>query len=91
MTGSFNGPLILHHRFIHLPVPSVGILRKPDRSCSHDLIERDDHIAHAAGSAARGGEKYVKSRDIYRRLNLLRGVAPVRRKFRYSNPRSESP
>lgn len=79
--GSIDEPLILHHR--QASIPSLGILDRLGLLPSPSLINHGDHNARAADSAIQGYDKYMSSSDMYRHLNLLQELVPVRHNLLY--------
>ena len=41
-----------------------------------DLVEKGNHATRAAESAARGGDEYMSSKNMYSHLNLLQNLVP---------------
>jgi len=81
LAGSLNEPLTLFHRFTSkVSTPSLDTLEDLSLLPSI-LINRGDHNARAAEAATKGGEKYMSSSDMYRHLNLMQELVPVRHTF----------
>jgi len=44
--------------------------------CYGGWLSPHNHLARAAEGATRGGEKYMASKEMYRRLNHIQGFVP---------------
>ena len=70
--------MILRRGFIS--IPSLDTLDELRISESGDLDQRGDHNARAAAGATLGSKKYTSSRNVYRHLNHIQELIPVRHK-----------
>ena len=87
--GSANEHLTLHHR--RASIPSFEILDRLGLLPSPPLINLGNHSTRAADGAIQGIGKYMSSSDMYRHLNLLQELVPVRHNLLYQPALNTSP